>query len=182
MDRSFLEFWGKFLVSAAQGQKQLEDLAKWMAQGLNGFESLTALFRACYGLDKLKESTPGYLKMAKKAQQEFYESFKAYLNLFGVVPKEEYLALVKRYEELKDRAASQEETIHHLRVLVGERVSGQGQLIQAFEELVSKQTDQFQDLMHSLGKLFKKETSSARSAKKGSQSQVGGARAAPEER
>jgi len=28
MDRHFLEFWGNFLIKAAKGQKQLEDMSR----------------------------------------------------------------------------------------------------------------------------------------------------------
>jgi hypothetical protein len=36
MDRHFLEFWGNFLINAAKGQKQMEDMSKWMQQGFEG--------------------------------------------------------------------------------------------------------------------------------------------------
>jgi hypothetical protein len=127
MDRHFLEFWGNYLTNAAKGQKQLEDMAEWMGQGLRGFEYLTTLFRKSYGLDELEVDSPEYLKTWKKAEQDFRIAFKDYLSFFGVVPSEEHLALVKQYEELKETAAAQEETIKHLRLLLSQKMVDQGE-------------------------------------------------------
>jgi hypothetical protein len=152
MDRQFMEFWGNFLLSAAKSQKQLEDMAEWMKSGFTGFEELSTLFRKVYGLEKIEEENPDYSKMWTGAQENFSKSFEDYLALFGVVPREEHLKLVKKYEELKEKVASQEETIKHLRMLLSEAkkeeypdISGQ------FEKLAKKQGEQFQKLMDSFG-------------------------------
>ena len=52
MDSRFLEFWGNFLLSAAKGQKQMEEMADWVGQGFKaaGFEDLAAMFTRAYGL------------------------------------------------------------------------------------------------------------------------------------
>jgi len=160
MDRQFLEFWGEFLLNAARGKKQLEDIAKWMGSGLKGFEELTSLFRKIYGLEKTEQSSPDYLKVWTEAQANFSESFKEYLALLGVVPREEYLVLVKKYEELKERVESQEETIKHLRMLVSEAKKEEHRdLTGHFEELVKKQGEEFQKLMDSFAQILKKNDS-----------------------
>jgi hypothetical protein len=155
MDSHFLEFWGNYLTNAAKGQKQLEDMAGWMGQGLRGFEYLTTLFRKTYGLDRIPEDSPDYLKTWKKAEQDFRTSFKDYLSYFGVVPGEEHLALVKKYEELKEKAAAQEETIRHLRLLLSQKMVDQGEAFKGFQDVAKEQAAQFQDMMNSLSKAFK---------------------------
>ena len=45
MDRQFLEFWGNYLLSVARGQKQLEDVTRWIRGGFSGVEELTALLK-----------------------------------------------------------------------------------------------------------------------------------------
>jgi hypothetical protein len=155
MDRHFLEFWGNYLTNAAKGQKQLEDMAAWMGQGLRGFEYLTTLFRQCYGLDELEVDSPEYLTTWKKAEQDFRMAFNDYLSFFGVVPKDEHLALVKKYEELKQEAAAREETIKHLRLLLSQKMMDQGDALEGFQEVAKDQAAQFQELMTSLSKAFK---------------------------
>ena len=157
MDKQFLEFWGNFLLNAARTQKQLDDIAEWMRGGFTGFEELTSLFQKIYGLEGVKKESPDYLKTWIGAQENFKESFKDYLALLGVVPREEYLALVKKYEELKEKVESQDETIRHLRTLLSEAKREEYQNVAGqVEELVKKQGDQFQKLMDSFGQVFKK--------------------------
>jgi hypothetical protein len=158
MDRQFLEFWGNFLLNAAQSQKQLEEMAEWMKRGFTGFDELTSLFRKVYGLEKLEQSSPDYLKVWAGAQEDFTKSFKDYLAMLGVVPSDEHLALVKKYEELKEKVQSQEETIRHLRMLFSESQKEEAQeMAGRFEELVKKQGEQFQKLVESFGQTFKKD-------------------------
>jgi hypothetical protein len=161
MDTQFMEFWGNFLLNAARSQKQLEDMTKWMKGGFTGFEELTSLFRKTYGLEKVDKESPDFLKMWAGAQENFTKSFKDYLNLLGVVPRDEYLALVKKYEELKEKAASQEETIKHLRMFFSEAKKEEYQdLTGQFDELARKQGEQFEKLMGGFAQLFKKDNPS----------------------
>jgi len=158
MDRHFLEFWGNFLINVAKGQKQMEDMSKWMQQGFEGFDELTGMFKKFYGLEHMEKDTPTYMETWKQASENFQKSFKDYLRLMGVVPKDEHLALVKKYEELKEKVAAQEETIKHLRMLLEEKkVETQGELVQGFQEIIEKQSEQFQETMETLSRFFKKD-------------------------
>lgn len=151
MNRHFLEFWGKALLEAAKSQKQLEDLAKWFQQGFLGFQDYTQLFKAAYGFDEMAEDNPDYLSMWKKAEDDFRRSFKDYLNLFGVVPREEYASLVRKYEDLREKAAEQEQTIKQLRMLAEEKGLGLEATTLEFQKLIKKQGEQFQKFIQGLG-------------------------------
>jgi len=152
-----MEFWGNFLLNAAKSQKQVEDMTKWMKSGFSGFEELTSLFQKAYGLEKVEKESPDYLKMWAGAQENFTKSFKDYLALLGVVPLDEYLALLKKYEALKEKVASQEETVKHLKMLFADAKKEEFQEISGqFEELAKKQGEQFQKLMDSFAKSAKK--------------------------
>jgi len=164
MDSQFLEFWGKFFLNAARGQKAIEDMAAWMRQGFTGFEEMTALFQKTYGLDQVAKESPDYFEMWKTAQEDFRKSFTDFLTLFGVVPRDDHLALVKKYEELKEKAAAQEETIKHLRVLLSQAKTQEA--TSELENLVQKQTEQFQKLVESFGESFKKSSTKPNGKKK----------------
>ena len=158
MDRHFLEFWGNFLINAAKGQKQMEDISKWMQQDFEGFDELTGMFKKFYGLEHMEKDTPAYMETWKEASEKFQESFKDYLRLMGVVPKDEHLALVKKYEELKEKVAAQEETINNLRMLLEEKkAETQGEFVKGFQEILEKQSEQFQETMETFSTLFKKD-------------------------
>ncbi|MGD8540955.1 MAG: hypothetical protein PVI27_13480 [Desulfobacteraceae bacterium] len=163
MDRHFLEFWGNFLINAAKGQQQFDELTQWMHQGFKGFEDLTVMFRKAYGLEK-PESTPEpeYQQNWHKATREFRESLNAYFSLLGVIPLSEHLALLEKYEALKKENAEQLETIQRLRDLLGQRDSGQTAVVENFKELVSRQNEQFQKLMDSFGSYAKEASGGAK--------------------
>lgn len=157
MDRHFLEFWGKALLEAAKSQKQMEDMAKWYQRGFLGFQDYTQLFKASYGLDTADEDNPDYLSLWKKAEEDFRASFRDYLNLLGMVPREDYAALARNHEELKEKVADQEEIIKHLRILLEEKGMGMEATTLEFQRLIKKQGDQFQKLIQDLGEAAKAE-------------------------
>jgi len=160
MDRQFLEFWGNFMLNAAKSQKQLEDLMAWMQGGLKGFDELSVLFQRIYGLGKVEQESPEAVKAWVAAQETFSQSYKYYLALLGVVPREEHLALVAKYEELKEKIVSQEETIKNLRLLLSQaNQEGYRDMVDHLEGLARKQSDQFQQLMESFRQSLKKKES-----------------------
>ena len=157
MNRHFLEFWGKALLQAAQSQKQLEDLAKWYQRGIFSFQDYSQLFKTSYGLDQVKEDSPDYFSIWNKAEENFKESFKEYLHIFGVVPREEYAALARQYEELQAKVAEQEETIKLQRLLLEEKGLGLEATSLEFQKLIEKQGEQFQKFIQGLGEVVKPE-------------------------
>jgi len=158
VDKHFLEFWGNFLINTAKEQQRMEDLSKWMQQGCKGFDELTAMFNKFYGLEQMERDTPAYMETWEKASENFLQSFNEYIGLMGMVPKDKHLALIKKYEELKEKVADQEETINHLRLLLEEKkTESQEELVQGFQDLIEKQSKQFQETMETFGSFFKKD-------------------------
>jgi hypothetical protein len=154
MDKNFLLFLGNLLTNAARGQEQLDTMVKWMQQGFKGSDELTALFQKSYQLDLMSESQAAYFKIWEKATSDFQKSFADFFALFGVVPRSQHTDLLTKYEELKAKAASMEETIGHLRALLGQRHLHQEELHQGYQELVERQTADFQKLMKGMTGFF----------------------------
>jgi hypothetical protein len=155
MDKQFLEFLGNFYLNAARGQKQLEDMTRWMGLGFSGFDELTHMFRKIYGLEKPPLEAPDYTEACEKAFDSFKTSFNDWLKLMSMVPEHEHLALKKKYDALKAKVAAQDETIEHLRTLLSEKGVRHTDAIHDFTEMMGKQARQFQDLMESIRKALK---------------------------
>ncbi|MBN2517007.1 MAG: hypothetical protein JXC33_13365 [Deltaproteobacteria bacterium] len=171
MDKQFLQFWGDFFINYAKGQKQMEDMTKWMREGFKGYADLTDLFRKTYGLDRLSEESDSYLTLWEEAVKDFEKSFKDYLSFLGVVPKQDYLDLVEKYEDLKEKTASQEETIKNLRMLLEKKVMDEGAAaINEYQNLIKKQTAEFQEITESIGQFFNAESSTVKDTKKSTKS------------
>ena len=158
MDDKYLEFFGNLFLNAAKSQKQMKDLFKLSRQGFKGFEEISAMFRKFYGLDNIEKDAPEYIKNWHKASEEFQNRFKEYLALMGVVPKEDHISLVEKYEELKKKVADQDETIRHLQMLLHDKTADQGETAKVFQDLMTKQSEQFMEMMNAVGQYFHKES------------------------
>jgi len=167
MDRNFYEFWGQMFLNLAKGQKQIEDFRKWFGQGLMGYESMNAMFRKAYGLDRIEEESPDYAEIWKKSVETFQKSFREGLSLMEVVPKGEYEKLVQKCAALEKTVAEQEETIRTLKRLLTEEASGApAAALEDLQGLLKNQQAQFQELVKNMTLLFEKEPLISRGTKK----------------
>jgi hypothetical protein len=167
MDRNFYEFWGQMFLNLAKGQKQIEDFRKWFGQGLMGYESMNAMFRKAYGLDRIEEESPDYAEIWKKSVETFQKSFREGLSLMEVVPKGEYEKLVQKCAALEKTTAEQEETIRTLKRLLTEEASGApAAALEDLQGLLKNQQAQFQELVKNMTLLFEKEPLISRGTKK----------------
>ena len=167
MDRNFYEFWGQMFLNLAKGQKQIEDFRKWFGQGLMGYESMNAMFRKAYGLDRIEEESPDYAEIWKKSVETFQKSFREGLSLMEVVPKGEYEKLAQKCAALEKTTAEQEETIRTLKRLLTEEASGApAAALEDLQGLLRDQQTQFQELVKNMTLLFEKEPVVTRGTKK----------------
>jgi hypothetical protein len=157
MDTNFFEFWGQSFLNTAKGQRQINELNRWLRQGFMGSDSLSALFRQIYGLDEVEKGSDEYLKLYEKAMQSFQQSFRDYLRLFDVVPREEHESLMKECETLKQKVSEQEQTIGDLRKILGDKGLESAASVRDLQNVLKKQTDQFQEMMKTVGQAFQQQ-------------------------
>jgi uncharacterized coiled-coil protein SlyX len=152
VDKNFLTFWGNFLLNVAEGQKQLEQMTTWMRHGFTGIDEINDMFRRVYGL----EQSPPHAAVESgddpwmTAMEAFQDSFAAYAEQWGWVPRRRYAELQAEYERLEKKSAEQQETIRQLRDLLETKGMGHVELFQRFQSLVQDQSRQFQELMSNI--------------------------------
>jgi hypothetical protein len=158
MDKNFLEFWGNLLISIARGQKQTEDMTRWLKQDFTGLESLMAPFKKFYGLERVSPTTAKYEDLWNKQLKSFQDSFQEYLKLLDVVPRRDYEKVQEENQALKKQIVEMEKAIKDLRLLVAEKMgSSASEAAKGFQELLFSQMDKFQEMMRSFGGLSKDE-------------------------
>ncbi len=158
MDRKFLEFWGNFLLNAAKGQEQVENMNRLVREGFKSFEQQLSLFQKLYGLDKKPEPSTPYAEMWAKAASDFTTSYQEFLGLMGVVPREDYEALAREHEALKKKFAALEEKHRRGKAKPGVSEMDASEVVKGFEGLMNRQAEQFQALMASYGKMYEAKT------------------------
>ena len=101
------------MMDADEGKKQLENTVNWVDFGFGGFEGLAVMFRKFCGLDWMPgvKDMPDYLDTWKMAMKDYTKSYHDYLDLIGLVSKDEHLALIGKYKELKKTFKSQAKEI-----------------------------------------------------------------------
>lgn len=168
-DEKFLEFWGNFLLNAARGKKQAEDMGTWTRQyfksmnqmmestqkGFSDLNEFSAMFRKFYGLDQIPEQSAEYENKMKKSASDFQKSLNDCLGMMGMVSKAEHLALIEKYEKLKAKSEDQEESIKHLRMLLDAKGVAQGDAVRNLNNIMKDQTELFRNLMTGFGQIGK---------------------------
>ena len=147
MDKNLMEFWGNFLIGAAKGQRQWDELTASMKRGLPGLDQFSGIFKPDKGVNKFAEQSAAYLEAWQKAASAMQTAYTDYLKLLGVVPERDYRELARKCEKLKDQLRQQQETIRNLNELLGVRHHLATEATGDFQELIRRQTRQFQDLM-----------------------------------
>lgn len=116
-----------------------------------GFSDLTAMFRQFYGLGS---EAAGEEKDWKAARSAFENSYRAYLDTLGVVPKSAYMDLQRQLEALQKKVQDQEAALRKLRLELSESRLAQGDVVRGFQELIQVQSEQFQELTASFRRFF----------------------------
>jgi len=102
MEEYFYEFWKNQLITVEKGQKQMQDMTKLIMQGLSGFEEVPEMFGKFCSMDFWSKETHGYIKAWEMTTEDFQKFFKYYLDLMGLVPKDEYLELANKYNNMDE--------------------------------------------------------------------------------
>ena len=107
MDQSIYKFWEDQFINLEQGRKQMEDMTKWIMGGLSGFEILPEPFGKFWDMDFWSTETQDYMKAWETTTKDFQKLFTYYLDMMGLVPKDEHFELKKQFKELNERIEDQ---------------------------------------------------------------------------
>jgi len=165
MENRYADFYDDFMTGISY-QKQLDCLTQWINLGYEGLKGgFTIPLQKMYGLAQTGEGDIDYLRMWNKAQEEIKSSFRDYLNLLGLTPRDESVAVAKRCEELERIVASQDETSKQMQRMISEiKETYRLEMTSQFADLLEKQSEQHHQLMNSLTELFRKGFSEAKEA------------------
>jgi hypothetical protein len=130
-------------MDADKGKKQLENMVNWADYGFGGYEDLTAMFRKLYGLDWMPEvkDMSNYLDTWNLAMKDYTKPFHDYLGLIGLVSKDEHLALIGKYKELKKTFEHQGKEILDR----DDRIADQKKQMSSMKAILTKRKKEIED-------------------------------------
>lgn len=151
MDRQFYEFWGKFMINVAKGQKQMEEMTAWMQQGYADKDDLATLLRSCYDVSPTQDKTAQDSQSWQKAISDFNNAFNKFAKQFGWVAQSEHGKLLEKCDILEKKVQEQQDTINRLRDLLTQKGLGHTELFEHLKDSFKEQTEQFNAFMETIG-------------------------------
>jgi hypothetical protein len=163
MDQSIYKFWEDQFINLEQGRKQMEDMTKWIMGGLSGFEALSEPYGKFWNMDFWPTETQDYMKAWETTTKDFQKLFTYYLDMMGLVPKDEHFELKKQYKALNERVADQAIEISSEISRQKELLAGQKQMIFDQKKEITKQKGLVSD-QKELVKALKKDVAGQKNA------------------
>lgn len=154
MNKDFLEFWGNFLIQAARGQRQMEELAKLTGMGFEALEEQKAFWSVLLPASRETAKKPEAMEMWEKFPDDFRKSYREFVKILGLVSLEEYQELLKKNEALEKKLAEQIRTHPKVRSAGKKVLDVQREIEKGLQGLIEKQGEQFKELMESIRKFY----------------------------
>ncbi|MDJ0781826.1 MAG: hypothetical protein QNJ22_07625 [Desulfosarcinaceae bacterium] len=141
-----MKFWAEFMRQSSEGQRQAAAMADWISSGCPPGAALADLFRRCYGLPSAEQISR---RQWQKVTGEFTDALNAYAPLWGWVPLARYDRLKRKLAQVESKLAEQERIISQLDALLAKKGLGHSALMTRFHNLITDQTQAFDQLMQS---------------------------------
>ena len=142
MNRYFDEFWKNQFINVDKGQKQMEDMTRWIMGGLTSYEELSEKFGKLCSMDFWSKETQEYVKTWEMTTEDFQKFFKYYLDLMGLVPKDDYLELANKYNIMDESVTDKIKEISKQVKIVADQekmITDQKKLLADQKKEISKQ-------------------------------------------
>lgn len=140
-------FWGDFLSNATRDQRRMADAWELASRGFSTLQDMTRFWQELWGIEKVRSGGPDPLKMFSGL---FPFPTIGFSSALGMVPLQEHLSMVEKYEEMKERVSAHEETIQHLKLLLNSKRCERKGKETDFPDLMKSQVESFFDLMRSM--------------------------------
>lgn len=105
MDTDIYKFWENQFINLSEEQKQIEEMTRWAMGVLSGFKGVSENFGKLYKMDFWPIEACDYIKAWETTTEDFQKLYKYYLELVGLLPKDEHWALMDKFNDMN-------ETIH----------------------------------------------------------------------
>ena len=129
-----------------------------MKHGFTGTDDITAMFRHCYGLNAAEPGGTLDSQTWQKAIADFQQTFTQLAEQWGWVTQAEHQQILDQCVALEKKVEQQQATITQLRNLLNQEGRGHAELFEFFKGTFEEQSNQFNALMESIGKVGKDKT------------------------
>ena len=155
MNGQLMEFWGRTMRAALQGQNQMDMMSTWFQRACQDMTRLNSSFLQLWGLPAAPSPQSDLLRQWEQAWEPLFRMQQLSLQWVGMVSPSEYAAQSKKIAQLEEQVKEQARTIQNLQTLMNKPGGGNNELINQFQKLIDQQSRQFQQLTSSVGEYVK---------------------------
>jgi hypothetical protein len=155
MNGQLMEYWGRTMLAALQGQNQMDQMTTWFQHACQDMTRLNSSFLQLWGMPAAQPPQSDFQHQWERAWEPFLRMQQLSLQWIGMVSPNEYAAQTKKIAQLEEQVQEQARTIQNLQNLMNKSGGGNSALINQFQKLIDQQSLQFQQLTSSVGEFIK---------------------------
>ncbi len=161
MNGQLMEYWGRTMLAALQGQNQMDQMTTWFQRACQDMTRLNSSLLQLWGMPAALPRQTDFQLQWERAWEPFLRMQQLSLQWIGMVPPAEYAAQTKKIEQLEEQVQEQARTIQNLQNLMNKSGGGNNEMIDQFQKLIDQQSRQFQQLTTSVGEYIKRSAEKA---------------------
>ena len=165
MNGQLMEYWGRTMLSALQGQNQMNSMTDWFKYICQDMTRMNSSILQLWGLPAAPAPQSDLQHQWEQAWEQFLRMQQLCLQWIGMAPFNESAAHAKKIAQLEEQVQEQSRTIQQLQSLMNKSGAGNNELISQFQKLIDQQSRQFQQLTSSVGEYIKTSAAKAEEQK-----------------
>jgi len=156
MNGQLMEYWGRTMLAALQGQNQMDQMTTWLQRAFQDMTRLNSSFLQLWGMPAAQPPQVDFQHQWNRAWEPLLRLQQLSLQWMGMVSPGEYAAQSKKIAQLEEQVQEQARTIQSLQNLMNKSGGGNNEMIDQFQKLIDQQSRQFQQLTTSVGEYIKR--------------------------
>ena len=161
MNGQLMEFWGRTMLAAFQGQNQMDLMTSWFQRACQDVTRMNTTFLQFFGIPATPSPQAEISDQWEKAWEPFLQFQQLSMRWIGMTPYNECAANSKKIEKLEEQVKEHAHAIQKLQNLISLPATGNNELMDQFQKLINQQSQQFKQLTNSVGDYIKSSTKKA---------------------
>ncbi len=151
MNGQLMEYWGRTMLSALQGQNQMNSMTDWFKHIYQDMTRMNSSLFQLWGMPATPAPQNNLQHQWEQSWEQFSRMQQLSLQWIGMAPCNESAGHDKKIAQLEGQVQEQARTIQQLQSLINKSGAGNNELISQFQKLIDQQGRQFQQLTSSVG-------------------------------
>jgi DNA-binding protein H-NS len=151
MNGQLMEYWGRTMLAALQGQNQMDAMTGWFQRMCRDMAHMNSSFFQLWGIPEAPAPQNDLQRQWEQAWEQLLRMQQLSMQWIGMVPNSDSVAQSKKIAQLEEQVQEQARTIEHLQNLMNKSGAGNNEMINQFQKLIDQQSRQFKQLTTSVG-------------------------------